>query len=599
MSEEKRQKLRSEISDKYKWKLDKIYSDDSVWQEEFDNLKKVAPEIKKFEGKLDNADTIYDYLKLFEKNSRTAEKLLMYAYLKYYEDTSNSVYQGLKTKIDLYFGEFSSYSAFFEPEILSMDSEKLKNMIKESSKLQEYSFIFDKLLTQKEHILSKEIEEVLALASDTMSAPDNIRGALSDTDMKFPLIKDENGIVVQLTEENYSSYIRSKDRRVREEAFKAIFGEYKSLENTFAAALISSVKNFIFETKVRKYNSTLECSLEPNNIPVEVYTNAVKAINDNLGLLHRYVSLKKKLLGLDEMHMYDLYVPVTDYKSENIEFEDAVKIVEKGLKPLGEEYLNIFNEGINAGWVDVFENKGKRGGAFSWGSYDTMPYVLLNYNYDLNDVSTLAHEMGHSLHSYYSRKEQPYQYHDYSLFVAEVASTTNEILLINDLIKDADSKERKLYLVNQQLEQIRTTVFRQLMFAEFELVVHEKLEKGDALTTDDFNNIWHELNVRYFGPDMVVDKEIDIEWARIPHFYSDFYVYQYATGYSAANAFANSILENGETAVEKYKTFLKSGSSDYPINVLKKAGVDMLTPGPVDETMKTFGNLLDLLEKLL
>lgn len=599
MGEVKRQKLREEIDDKYKWKVDKIYESVEAFEKDFEILKTEAPKLKEYQGKLKDGKTIYEFLKASEKYSRLAEKLLMFAYLRCYEDTSNSKYQALKTKVDIYLAEFGSYIAFFEPEILALPTEELKSIIKNTEELKEFNFMFDTLLSQKEHVLSKEIEEVLALASDSMQAPDNIRSMLANADMRFSIIKGENGEEIQLTEENYSSLIKSKDKSVREAAFKALFGEYKKLENTFGTALISSIKNFIFNAKVRHYNSALEASLKPNNIPTEVYKSAVKTINDNLGLLHRYVKLKKKLLNLDEIHMYDLYVPVTDYKSEEIQFEDAVEIVKDGLNPLGKEYLNIFNDGVKAGWIDVFENKGKRGGAFSWGSYDTMPYVLLNYNYELNDVSTLAHEMGHSIHSYYSRKEQPYQYHNYSLFLAEVASTTNEILLINHLINKAEDRERKLYLVNQQLEQIRTTVFRQLMFAEFELVSHEELEKGNALTPEDFNKIWHDLNVKYFGEEMVVDEEIDIEWARIPHFFSDFYVYQYATGYSAANAFANNILENGEAAVEKYKGFLKAGSSDYPIKVLQKAGVDMLTPEPVEATMKTFENLLAILEEII
>lgn len=599
MEEIKKQKLRSEIDDKYKWHLDKIYASDENWDEDFKTLKLNAPSLKEFQGRLKDGKTIYEFLKKSEKYTRLAEKLMMYAYLKYYEDTSNAKYQALKTKIDIYLAEFNSYVAFFEPEILSLDKDVLLKIVEDTEELHEYRFTFATLLSQKEHVLPKEIEEVLALASDSMQAPENIRGMLADADMKFPVVEGENGAKIQLTEENYSSLIKSKDQKVREGAFKALFGQYKNLENTFATALVSSVKNFIFNSKVRHYKSSLESSMQPNNIPTEVYTNAVKTINDNLHLLHRYVALKKKMLGLNEIHMYDLYVPVTDFKSEHIEFEEAVEIVKKGLKPLGSEYLDIFSDGIDQGWVDVFENKGKRGGAFSWGSYDTMPYVLLNYNYELNDVSTLAHEMGHSLHSYYSRKEQPYQYHDYSLFLAEVASTTNEILLINYLIDNADDKARKLFLVNQQLEQIRTTVFRQLMFAEFELVVHEEIEKGEALTAEDFNKIWHDLNVKYFGDDIVVDKEIDSEWARIPHFFSDFYVYQYATGYSAANAFANSILEKGSEAVEKYKGFLKAGSSDYPIKVLQKAGVDMLTPKPIEATMHTFEHLLDVLEETI
>ena len=503
------------------------------------------------------------------------------------------------SKIDSYMADFSSYSAYFVPEILSLGEEYIMKAMEEVPELKNYEFLFRDILKEKDHVLTKEMEELLSQVSDCLDAPDAIHNMLSNADMKFNKIKDENGKEVELTEGNYSSFIKSKDREVRREAFKTLFSAYKNLQNTFGTTLSASIKNFIFSAKIRKYKNALEASLKPNDIDVKVYKEAINTIDKNLSSLHRYVSLKKRMLGLDEMHMYDLYVPVIEVEKEHIEFDKGVEIAIEGLKPLGEEYLSIFNEGIENRWIDKYQNKGKKGGAYSWGCYDTMPYVLLNYNYDLNDVSTLVHEMGHSIHSYYSRKNQSYFYSGYTLFCAEVASTTNEALLIHHLINKETDKNKKLYLINQELEQIRTTVFRQLMFAEFELFTHESIESGIPLTALEYSKKWHELNVKYFGPDIVVDEDIDIEWARIPHFYSDFYVYQYATGYAAASAFASSILNKEENAVSKYITFLKSGGSDYPINILKKAGVDMTTPKPLEATINRFNELLDMLEENL
>ena len=592
-------KSRNEIEEESKWKIDKVYASVEAWDQDFQYLKEHAPQLKEFQGRLGNIIDLKAYLKVQEELSRLLEKLYVFAHMKSHEDTSNSEFQTLVNKIDPFMAEFSSYSAFFTPEILSLEDGTIEKMIESDDELKVYDTFFKVLLKEKPHILSKEMEELLASASDCLGAPESIYSMLTNADLSFGKIKDENNHEVELTEGNYSSFIKSKDRRVREEAFKLLFGTYKQFENTLATSLTSSLKTFIFYAKTRKYASSLEASLKPNDIPVEVYKNAIETINHQLKSLHRYVELKKKLLGLDEMHMYDLYVPVIDVPKTHIEYNDAVEMVKEGLKPLGKEYLEIFDEGIHEGWVDVYENKGKRSGAYSWGSYDTMPYVLLNYNYELNDVSTLAHEMGHSIHSYYTRKEQPYVYGNYTLFCAEVASTTNEILLISDLINKEQDKNKKLYLINQELEQIRTTVYRQLMFAEFELITHETLENGGSLTSDDLNQIWFDLNKKYFGPEMIVDEEIQIEWARIPHFYSDFYVYQYATGYAAASAFAKSILENGETAVEKYKGFLKAGGSLYPIDTLQQAGVDMTTPKPLEATIERFNELLDMLEELI
>lgn len=597
MSEVKKVKRREEISKEDRWNIEKIYASTEEWEKDFAKLKEMAPNVKEFQGKLKDSKELLNFLKLDEEISRLADKLFVYAFLKSDEDTSNNANQSIKNKVEAYSAELAAMGAFFIPEILSYEEGTIEKAIEENQELKVYEFMLQRVLKRKPHTLSKDMEELMASVSDALNAPSSIFGMLTNADMTFPTIKDEEGNEVELTEGNYSIFIKSKDVKVREAAFKALFNTYEHFKNTIASSLTSSIKNFSFVAKTRKYNSSLEASLKPNDIPLEVYDNAIKTINDNLDSLHRYVKIKKKLLGLNEIHMYDLYVPVIDAPKSNIEFNEGVKIIKEALKPLGEEYLKIFDEGIESGWIDIYENKGKRKGAYSWGSYDTMPYVLLNYNYELNDVSTLAHEMGHSIHSYYSRKEQPYTYADYTLFCAEVASTVNENLLINYLIENEKDEKKKLYLINTQLEQIRTTVFRQIMFAEFEKITHEKIDAGEPLTSEDLCRIYHDLNAKYFGEDIIIDKEIDMEWARIPHFYNDFYVYQYATGYSAANSFVKSILENGGDTVEKYKGFLKAGGSDYPINILKKAGVDMTTPKPIEDTIARFNELLDMLDK--
>lgn len=592
-------KTRSEIPQEFKWAVEKIYSNVEQWNKEFDFVKSNSPKLKEFEGTLSNKDSLKKYLSLYEDLARKVEKLYVYASMRSHEDASNNEFQSLTSRIETFEAEFSNYVSFFEPEILSQDEEKFMNQIVSDDNLKEYTFLFRHLLKSKPHILSKELEGVLASVSDCLRSPENIYEILTNAEIQFGSIKDGKGNEIELTEGSYGSHIRSNDRVLRKEAFEGLFGAYKNFENTIATSLTSSLKSFIFMARTRKYKNSLEASLSPNDIPLEVYYNSVKTINENLGLLHRYVRLKKKLLGLETMHMYDLYVPVVNMDKEKIEFKDALKIVKSGLKPLGDEYLSIFDEGVSNGWIDIYENKGKRTGAYSSGTHDTMPYVLLNYNYDLNDVSTLAHEMGHSIHSYYSRKTQSYIYSSYTLFSAEIASTTNEILLINDLINNEKDKNKKLYLVNHELEQIRATVFRQLMFAEFELITHEKIENGEGLTATEYNKIWMDLNKKYFGTDIVVDEEIQVEWARIPHFYSDFYVYQYATGYAAASAFAKAILDDGEEAINKYKGFLKDGGSKYPIDAIKDAGVDMTTSKPLEDTLARFNELLDVLESLI
>lgn len=597
MGEVKKLKTRGEIESKYKWNVEKMYATDELWEEDFRRLQKIAPKLGEFKGKLNNGKALLEYLNSYVEVSNLYEDLAVYAHLRGDEDTANSKYQVIKDKISTYGAEYSAIVSFFVPEILKMDESQIKNLIDEEPGLKLYEFFLEQIMEKKPHVLSEEEEKLLAAVSDCLSAPRNIFGMLTNADMTFPVIKDEDGNEVELTEGNYSVFIRSKNREVRKAAFEALFGTYERFKNTVATSYTSSHKNFIFKSKTRNYNSALESSLKPDKIPVEVYYNVVNTINKNLTSLHRYVDIKKRLLGLDEIHMYDLYVSIIDAAEFNVEYEEGLELCEKALEPLGQEYLDIFREGIKEGWIDVYENKGKRGGAYSSGSYNSMPYVLLNYSNQVNDVSTLAHEMGHSIHSYYSRKTQPYIYADYVLFCAEVASTTNECLLMDYLIKNEKDKAKRLFLINQQLEGIRTTVFRQTMFAEFELLTHEKMEQGESLSSEELCRIYHDLNVKYFGESMVVDKGIDMEWSRIPHFYRDFYVYQYVTGFAAANSFSQIILNGTEVDVERYKGFLKAGGSDYPINILKNAGVDMTTPKPLEDTIRRFDELLDMLEK--
>ncbi|WP_291571249.1 oligoendopeptidase F [Clostridium sp. UBA4548] len=599
MGEVKKLKTRKEIEAKYKWNVEKMYATDEVWEEDFKKLQEIAPRLGEYKGKLNEAKTLLQYLNNYVDVLSLFEDLAVYAHLRGDEDTANSKYQIMKDKISTYGAEFSAITSFFIPEVLKMKENQIKKLIEEEDGLKLYEFFLEQIMEKKPHVLSEEEEKILASVSDCLSAPGNIFGMFTNADMTFPVIRDEEENEVELTEGNYTVFIRSKDRRVRKEAFEALFGTYEKFKNTVATTYTASHKNFIFKAKTRKYNSALESSLKPDKIPVEVYHNVVDTINKNLASLHRYVDIKKRLLGLEEIHMYDLYVSVIDAPEFNVEYEDGVILCEKALEPLGAEYLDIFREGIEEGWIDVYENKGKRGGAYSSGSYNSMPYVLLNYNNQVNDVSTLAHEMGHSIHSYYARKNQPYIYADYVLFCAEVASTTNECLLMDYLIKNEKDKARRLFLINQQLEGIRTTVFRQTMFAEFELLTHEKMEEGESLSSEELCKIYHDLNEKYFGKSMVVDKGIDMEWSRIPHFYRDFYVYQYVTGFAAANSFSQIILNGTEEDVEKYKGFLKAGGSDYPINILKNAGVDMTTPKPLEDTIRRFDELLDMLEKEL
>jgi len=590
---------REEIDGQYKWNLEAIYADNKLWEKDFNKVKKMLPELEQFRGKLqESAKNLLKCLKTRDKISELTSKLYVYAYMKSHEDTKNTTYQALTDRVTSLTVQLDTAASYITPEILTIPEETLSAYLSKEKDLKVYRFLIQEILRQKEYVLSPREEELIARMGEIAHNPETVYSMLTNADLKFPYIKDAEGKEVELSEERYAKFIRSEDRRVRKDAFQGLFTTYQGMNNTIGATFSGSVKRDTFYAQVKNYQSALQAALEPDNIPLEVYDNVVDTINNNLAPLHRYMALKKKVLGVEALHMYDLYVPLVAEVQKDVPYDEAQKIVLEGLKPLGKEYQNLLKQGFTEGWIDVYENQGKRKGAYSWGAYGTYPYVLLNYNNTLNDAFTLAHEMGHSLHTYYSHQNQPYVYSAYTIFLAEVASTTNEALLMDYLLKKTTDKKEKLYLLNLYLEQIRTTVYRQTMFAEFEKIVHGKAEAGEALTPDLLSAIWHDLNVKYYGPEMIVDSELDIEWARIPHFYSAFYVYKYVTGYAAATSLSQQILKEKKAAREKYLNFLAQGSSKYSIDILQEAGVDMTTPQPLEDTIRVFEEKLAEMEKL-
>lgn len=592
---------RNEIAVEDTWRLEDIFSNDDEWENEFKQVKELIPGINSYQGKLgESADELFNALSFQDKLLERLGKLYTYAHMRYDQDTTNSFYQGMDDRIKNLYSQAASALAFIVPEILKIDEQKVSGFLNEKEELKLYKHALEEINLQRPHVLSAEQEALLAEASEVMNASSNTFGMLNNADLEFPSIKDENGEEVEITHGRYIRFLESSDRRVREDTFKAVYSTYGKYRNTFASTLGGTVKKDNFNARVRKYVSARHAALAANNIPESVYENLVNTVNDNLHLLHRYVKLRKKVLGLDKLHMYDLYTPlVKDVKME-IGYEEAKELILKGLAPLGEDYLKVLKEGFENRWVDVHENKGKRSGAYSSGTYGTNPYILMNWQDNVNNLFTLAHEFGHSVHSYYTRKSQPYPYGNYSIFVAEVASTCNEALLNNYLLKTIDDEQKRLYLLNHYLEGFRGTVFRQTMFAEYEHLIHQKAQNNEALTADSLTKEYYELNKKYFGrEDIGIDEEIGLEWSRIPHFYYNYYVYQYATGFSAATALSQQILEEGQPAVDRYIEFLSAGSSDYPIEVLKKAGVDMTSSEPIAEACKVFEEKLAEMESLL
>lgn len=592
---------RKEIPVEETWRLEDIFSNDDEWEKEYQDIKGQLPDIKRFKGDLGgSAESLYECLTLQDQLLERVGKLYTYAHMRYDQDTTDSFYQGLDDRMKNLYSQASSQLAFIVPEILSVDEIKISQFLNEKAELRLYKHALDEINLQRPHVLSAEQEALLAEASEVMDASSNTFGMLNNADMEFPTIKDENGEEVEITHGRYTRFLESSDQRVRHDAFKAVYKTYGNYRNTFASTLSGNVKKDNFNARVRNYDSARQSALATDNIPESVYDNLVKTVHENLPLLHRYVKLRKKVLGLNELHMYDLYTPLVKDVKMDIKYDDAKDIVFKGLAPLGEDYLSVLKEGFLNRWVDVHENKGKRSGAYSSGAYGTNPYILLNWQDNVNNLFTLAHEFGHSVHSHYTRKTQAYPYGNYSIFVAEVASTCNEALLNDYLLKTIDDEQKRIFLLNHYLEGFRGTVFRQTMFAEFEHLIHQKLQNNEALTADLLTQEYYALNKKYFGEDdIVIDEEIGLEWARIPHFYYNYYVYQYATGFSAATSLCKQILEEGEPAVKRYIDYLSSGSSDYPIEVLKKAGVDMTVADPIKNACKVFEEKLNEMEQLL
>ncbi|MFS1511963.1 oligoendopeptidase F [Chengkuizengella sp. SCS-71B] len=588
---------RIDVSEENKWKLEDIFKNQKTWDEEYKEVQKKVQEIKKFQGKLSDADNIKKCFALEDEISLHTERLYVYANMKHHEDTTESTYQALSDKAQKLSVEINGSLSFITPEILSLSDEQLKKFI-DNPELSDYKRTLEEMLRQKAHILSQSEEAILAQVGSLSQAPQNIFGMLNNADMTFPKIKNDKGEEVELTHGNYIQFLESDNQEVRKNAFKAMYETYSRHKNTIGATLNANINKNNFYAKTRKYPSILNMALYGDNIPKEVYTNLIDTIHEHLPLMHRYMELRKKLLKVDELHMYDLFSPLVDEFRMEITFEEAKKKVAESLKPLGEDYLAILNDGFNNGWIDVYENKGKRSGAYSWGAYGTHPYVLLNHKDNLNSMFTLTHEMGHAIHSYLSDEKQKYRDAQYTIFLAEVASTLNEALLMDHLLKNTSDEKEKLYLLTYYADQFRTTVFRQTMFAEFEKIIHEKAEAGESLTPQDLSEIYYDLNVKYHGDGMTVDKDIEMEWARIPHFYSSFYVFKYATGFSAATSFSKQILDEGQPAVDRYKGFLKSGGSDYSINILKRAGVDMSSPEPIRQAMSVFEEVISEMEKL-
>lgn len=590
---------RNLIENKFKWTIDEMYPDEASIEKDVQRVKDLIEEAKRYKGILaDSKENLYNALSISEQASRILQNLYVYTHMKSHEDTRINKNQGNATKTDMLATELSMATSYMVPEIIAMDSEKLEEYLS-NEKLSHYKKHVDDILRLKPHTLNEREEELLAAVSDLSGVPENIYDMLSFADLQFPEIEDENGEKVRVTHSNFSLFLKSKNQRVRKDAFDAMYSIYGQYKNTFASTLYGGIKSEIFYAKTRKYESALQGSLFQDNVSVDVYNNLIDAVHENLDSLNKYTDLKKKFLGLDKINMYDLYVPLTENFDMKIPYEKAQEIILEALKPLGEEYLENVKKAFAEGWIDVYGNEGKQGGAYSWGSYDSKSYILMSYKDDLNSLFTLIHEMGHSMHSYYSKNNQAYLYSGYKIFVAEVASTLNELLLINYLLKNASSKEERLYLLNYYLEQFRTTVYRQTMFAEFEKICHGKVEDGEPLTAEEFTNIYYDLNKQYYGESCEVNEEIGLEWARIPHFYSNFYVYKYATGFSAASALSKQILEEGDEAVSRYKEFLKSGGSEFPLDQLRKAGVDMEKKESVDKALHVFKELVDQLEKEL
>lgn len=596
---EKKIPVRSEADPKYTWALEDVYANNDVWKADLEKARALPAQLAAYKGHLgDSAQKLLEFLQLGDGISVLFDSLYGYAQRRSDEDTANSLYQGMTSQAMSAMVAVDAASSFETPELLAIPDDKLEQFYQEESALETYRLALTRIRSKRAHILSDAEEKLLAAAGEMSQAPDSVYSVFADADLKFPSATDKDGNSHPVTHGTYIPLMHSADRVLRKSAFASLYSVYGQFRNTAAALLSAQVKQLKFYADARKYDSTLQASLDGNYVPTEVYTNLISAVHENMAPMYRYVDLRRKLLGVDELHMYDLYTPIVSDVDVDIPYEEAKQTVYDALACMGDDYRAILKEGFDNRWIDVYENVGKCSGAYSAG-LRKHPYVLLNYSGTLDSMFTLAHEMGHAIHSYLSNKHQPVAYSNYSIFVAEVASTCNEALLMQHLLKTTKDKKRRAYLINYFLEQFRTTLYRQTMFAEFELEINRRNERGESLTAESLNALYHELNHQYFGDDIVIDKEIDLEWARIPHFYYDYYVYQYATGYSAAIALSRRILKEGAPAVKDYIHFLSGGCSTDPISLLRGAGVDMASTAPIHDALQLFDELITEMEQLM
>jgi oligoendopeptidase F len=589
---------RNELAEADKWALEDLYPTNEAWQQDLETMKSLSDEMSGYAGQLSRADKLLEYLRLTEKTGVYLEKIVNYAQRRSDQDTRDSYYQGLvgqMTKAWVALGEKTSFEV---PELIEISDEQMERLYREQPELELYRRHLDNIRRRRAHILSKSEEKLLAAAGEMAQSPEQIYSMFDNADLKFQPAADKDGELHPVTQGTYISCMESPDRVLRKNAFESYYASYDSFRNTVAGTLSSQVKQLEFFANARRYDTALDASLDATNVPTSVYYNLIEAVHQNMDKMYRYVRLRRKLMGVDELHMYDIYTPLVSDVDVHIPFDEAKKTVETALAPMGEDYLRILREGFQNRWIDVYENVGKRSGAYSAGT-SVHPFVLLNYTGTLDSQFTLAHEMGHAIHSYLSTRTQPVIYRDYVIFVAEVASTCNEALLMEHLLSKTTDKRQRAYLINHFLEQFKSTLYRQTMFAEFELRMAELNRQGTSLTADVLCQEYRKLNELYFGPDIVLDKQLELEWARIPHFYYNYYVFQYATGYSAAIALSRRILKEGKPAVDRYLGFLSGGCSKSPIELLQGAGVDMTTPAPVNEALGLFGQLLDEMEELM
>ncbi len=593
-------KSRSDVPKEYTWDLESIYAHDEDWERDFQTIQQKLPELTALKDTLaQSGEALLRVLRKRDEIYETLEQLYIYALMRKDEDTTNSTYQGMFDRAAQLFVQASMAAAFVEPEILALPQERLDQDLREVAGLALYKQQLLDLNRKRPHVRSAEVEAVLAAASEIAKAPDAIFSMVNNADLRLPKIRNEEGEEAALTLGNYLTYIRSKDRRVRKDAFEALHSTFLKQRNTLASILSSQVKGALFYARQRNYSTNRECALADWNIPVSVYDNLVETVSAHIPLLNRYMKLRKRMLKLDALHMYDLYTPIVEETDDEISYEQARDRIIQALSPLGEKYTGILQQAFTQRWIDVYETPGKRSGAYSGGAYTTRPFILLNFQGNRDSLYTLTHELGHALHSFFTHANQPFQYKEYTIFVAEVASTFNEGLLTEYLLRTTSDRATRIAILNHSLEEIRSALFRQSMFAEFEQQIHSNAEQGIPLTADSLTEMSMALNRKYYGAEVVIDDLIGIEWGRVAHFYYNFYVYQYATGISAASALVQQVLREGQPAVDRYLEFLSSGSSDYSINLLKKAGVDITTPEPVLQAFQLFETHLSELEKLL